>query len=437
MKILIVDDSPFITAQAKDMILSNNINAEIYECYNGDEAQNILEKDSYDILLIDVVMPGKSGIEVVKSIRRMKEYGDIYIIVMTSINKDNILREAFDSGANDFIRKPFDENELISRLKAAFRLRSYQYLYKTTLQNLQEKNKELATIANKLKETQDYLIHSEKMSAIGQIAAGIAHEINNPLGFISTNFETLYKYSKKMVEVISSINDIIKSVTNFNNIDCEKMKDDISNLSQLIHKNKIDYIISDIDDLFAESQEGIERVTRIVQSLRRFARSGHDSNFTYEDINDIIDETLIIAKNEIKYKIDIIKEYDKLPQVYCNRGEIGQVVLNIIINAVQAIKSQNKDERGHIIIKTWYDEENVYFSIKDDGPGIKRVYLSKIFEPFFTTKEVGQGTGLGLSISYDIIVNKHKGNIKVFSEEGNGAEFIVNIPRNNEISDNN
>lgn len=362
---------------------------------------------------------------------------EIYIIVMTSINKDNILREAFDSGANDFIRKPFDENELISRLKAAFRLRSYQYLYKTTLQNLQEKNKELATIANKLKETQDYLIHSEKMSAIGQIAAGIAHEINNPLGFISTNFETLYKYSKKMVEVISSINDIIKSVTNFNNIDCEKMKDDISNLSQLIHKNKIDYIISDIDDLFAESQEGIERVTRIVQSLRRFARSGHDSNFTYEDINDIIDETLIIAKNEIKYKIDIIKEYDKLPQVYCNRGEIGQVVLNIIINAVQAIKSQNKDERGHIIIKTWYDEENVYFSIKDDGPGIKRVYLSKIFEPFFTTKEVGQGTGLGLSISYDIIVNKHKGNIKVFSEEGNGAEFIVNIPRNNEISDNN
>ncbi|WP_272508297.1 response regulator [Caldicellulosiruptor naganoensis] len=151
---------------------------------------------------MDIVLPGVSGFDVLKFIRRTKEYGDIYVIVMTSLDDDEVIKESFSLGANDFIRKPINQIELTSRLRAAVRLRNYQYLYKSALNDLQEKNKELIELTKKLKETQDVLIQNEKMSAIGQLAAGIAHEINNPLGFVITNMGTLGKYIEKFKKLI-------------------------------------------------------------------------------------------------------------------------------------------------------------------------------------------------------------------------------------------
>ncbi|WAM32161.1 sensor histidine kinase [Caldicellulosiruptor naganoensis] len=208
-------------------------------------------------------------------------------------------------------------------------------------------------------------------------------------------------------------------------------------ISEFKKQFKFDFIIEDVDQLLSETMDGLRRVAHIVQTLKKFVRSGLDGQASYEDLNDIIEETLLIARNELKYDIEVIKEYGEIRQIYCNRGEIGQVILNILINAAQAIKSQpNRTQKGHIWIKTWEDSDFVYCSIKDDGPGIKKIYLKKIFEPFFTTKDVGKGTGLGLSISYDIIVNKHGGDIWAESEEGHGATFVFELPIKSKLLEN-
>jgi len=192
---------------------------------------------------------------------------------------------------------------------------------------------------------------------------------------------------------------------------------------------KYDFIVNDLGELFKESFSGLDRVTEIVQSLKNFARQDKIDLIKAEDITQIMDETLIIAKNESKYYVNIIKEYQEgLPDVECIRNQIGQVFLNIIVNAIQAIKGQGKAEKGNIYIKIYSDNINIMCSIRDDGPGIPDSMKSSIFDPFFTTKDVGEGTGLGLSISHDIIVNKHKGEIILNTQIGQGTEFVIKLP---------
>ncbi|ABP66930.1 response regulator receiver sensor signal transduction histidine kinase [Caldicellulosiruptor saccharolyticus DSM 8903] len=437
MRILIVDDSPLICRQINEIINSMEMNWEIWMVDTGEKAIELIDKNDIDIVFLDIVLPGISGFDVLKFVRRIKEYGDVYVIVMTSLDDDEVIKESFSLGANDFIRKPINQVELTYRLRAAVRLRNYQYLYKSALNDLQEKNKELIELTKKLKETQDVLIQNEKMSAIGQLAAGIAHEINNPLGFVITNIETLGKYIEKFKKIIEEYDKVSKSICSDNQIDMEGVIENCKRISELKKQLKFDFMVEDIDQLLDETMDGLRRVSHIVQSLKRFARSGLDGQASYEDLNDIIEETLLIARNELKYDIEVIKEYGEIRQIYCNRGEIGQVILNILINAAQAIKSQpNRTQKSHIWIKTWEDSDFVYCSIKDDGPGIKRIYLNKIFEPFFTTKDVGKGTGLGLSISYDIIVNKHGGDIWAESEEGSGATFVFKLPIRSKLLEN-
>ena len=191
---------------------------------------------------------------------------------------------------------------------------------------------------------------------------------------------------------------------------------------------KIDFILKDLPGLFNDSREGIDRITSIVQNLRDFSRIDQTGSLDKYNINDGIKATLVVAQNEIKYEADVETKLSEVPLILCNAGQINQVLLNILINAAQAIKSQERDNKGTITIKTYVTDDDVVCEISDDGPGIEPDKLPKIFDPFFTTKPVGKGTGLGLSVSYDIIVIKHNGKLIVNSAVDEGTKFTIKLP---------
>ena len=190
----------------------------------------------------------------------------------------------------------------------------------------------------------------------------------------------------------------------------------------------IDFILEDIDDIFAETTSGINRISDIVSSLRVYARTDKGDEKNYNNLLKMLQQAILITNNEVKYVAKIEVKVPKEIVIYCNGNQLGQVFINLIVNAAQAIKSQNRSSLGRITIKTKLIDNKIQIEVNDDGPGIPEENLAKIFEPFFTTKEVGQGTGLGLSIAYDIIVNKHGGSITAAGEVGKGASFIITLP---------
>lgn len=273
---------------------------------------------------------------------------------------------------------------------------------------LENVNRELEAAYSELKATQSQMVHGEKMASIGQLAAGVAHEINNPMGFITSNLRTLSKYVNKLTEFIQAQDQALG----------ESQGNGISGLRKQL---KIDYIAEDIGQLISESLEGADRVRKIVQNLKSFSRVDN-SEFQEADINECIESTLNIVWNELKYKATVEKEYGDIPRTKCYPQELNQVFVNLLVNAAHAIEKQ-----GTIRIRTWNGNSSVNVSISDTGCGIPKEIVNRIFEPFFTTKEVGKGTGLGLSISYDI-VKKHNGAISVESDTGRGTTFTVQIP---------
>ncbi len=281
---------------------------------------------------------------------------------------------------------------------------------------LEKKNREVEEAYEKLKATQAQVLQQEKMASIGQLAAGIAHEINNPIGFIMSNLNSLQKYMRRLNEFMQLQNEvnsrlIVEGVTS------EAIKDIWNKIKAL----KIDFILEDSDSLIKESLDGVDRVKHIVQDLKSFSRID-EAEFKMANINEGLESTINIVWNEIKYRAKLVKEYGDLPLTKCNPGQLNQVFMNILINAAHAIEKQ-----GEISVKTWADDGFINISISDTGCGIPQDKIGRIFEPFFTTKEVGKGTGLGLSIAYDII-NKHKGLIGVDSEVGKGTTFTIRIP---------
>jgi len=291
-------------------------------------------------------------------------------------------------------------------------------------EKLIQKNTELAEALQEIKQTQSKLIHQEKLAGIGQLAAGVAHEINNPLGFIDSNFESLAKYLQTMTELIHQYQTVKTMLIKSEPGITEK----IDAIDQFESKNKITRILDDVVDLLSESQDGLDRISKIVISLRTFARNDEQNQFAEFDLNQGLQNVLILTHNEIKYHANVHQELSDIPLIQAVGGHINQVLLNIILNAAQAIKVMDRQEIGQIKLSTWHDVKSVYCAIEDNGVGISSENMDSIFNPFFTTKPVGHGTGLGLSISYDIIVNRHKGEITVESEPGKGAKFTIKLP---------
>lgn len=269
-----------------------------------------------------------------------------------------------------------------------------------------------------IKRNQAQMIQSEKMAGLGQLAAGVAHEINNPVGFVTSNLQTLKKYSLSIKKMISEYDSLVSSVQSK---DFEKSVSFLTELAKTKEKEDIAYILDDLDNLVKESIDGTNRVKEIVKGLKSFARLD-EAEMKEADINEGIESTLKIVWNEIKYKCEVIKKLSPLPMIVCFPGQLNQVFMNLIVNAAQAIQ-----EKGTLTIESFVEKEDIVIRFTDTGSGIKPENLEKLFNPFFTTKAVGKGTGLGLSVSYGII-KKHKGDIFVESQVGVGTTFTIKLP---------
>ena len=272
---------------------------------------------------------------------------------------------------------------------------------------------EQGILIKKLEEAQNYLLQSEKMASIGQLAAGVAHEINNPIGYVFSNLGSLEKYVQDTFVMLNLYEQAELKISD---------PEVLTNLKATKNKLDINFLKEDLPALIDESREGITRVKKIVQNLKDFSHLDIVEEWHFSDLHKGLDSTLNIVNNEIKYKADLVKEYGDIPEVECLSSQINQVFMNLVVNAAHAIEGH-----GTIKICTGQHREEVWVAVSDTGMGIPPEYIKKIFDPFFTTKPVGKGTGLGLSLSYSIIHNHH-GRIDVQSEVGKGSTFTVWLP---------
>jgi signal transduction histidine kinase len=410
-----VDDSKIMLNVAKDIIEESDILCNLRTFLDPVVALDYIKKNTVDLVITDLVMPKMNGLELIEAVKSDQDLMLIKMLIVTSIDDSIKLSEAFSLGASDYITKPYNDYEFLARIKNAIREIKLRKELAIQLERTKEEHKKLYVVNERLRVTQAQLIQKEKMAGIGQLAAGIAHEINNPLGFILSNFETLEEY-------ISFIHTLMKKY------EALEITDD--SIEKLKKEQDYEFVINDIYEIIEDTSAGLSRVKEIIKSLRSFSRIDAFKEFVKYNINEGIEETLIIAKNEYKYVASVEKKLREVPDIEAYAGEINQVILNILINAVHAIKANEENiEHGLIEIKTeLLDDSHVLLSISDNGCGMDQKTISKMFDPFFTTKDVGVGTGLGLSITYDIITNKHNGTIEVESYENIGTTINITLP---------
>lgn len=315
-------------------------------------------------------------------------------------------------GTDSFQPVDINSQDEIGRLAASFNEMA------ADLQNTTVSKARLEEALRQLQLAQSQLIQQEKLAGIGQLAAGVAHEINNPMAFIISNLETLRQYTDRLGQFVAlqqvALNDLARDGGK------TAAAEVVASVRNVRRSIKIDHVLSDTKDLIGETLDGAARVKNIVHDLQGFARS--DQVRKMANINDGIDAMVNVIGSELKDVAAVTKNLGELPLTRCNPGQLNQVFMNLLVNAAQAIESF-----GEIRIRTWADDDNIFITFADNGRGIPAANMNRIFEPFFTTKEVGKGTGLGLSVSYDIIRN-HGGEIKVESNEGKGTTVTVVLP---------
>ncbi|HLO50742.1 MAG TPA: response regulator [Kamptonema sp.] len=411
--ILIVDDTPTNLDVISETL--SEVGYEVAIAISGERALQQVERISPDLILLDVMMPGIDGFETCKRLKSNPNTCDIPIIFMTAMGDTDYKVKGFELGAVDYITKPFQAQEVLMRVRTHLRL-------SLLTQNLE---KQVAHKTAALQASQLQIIQSEKLSTLGNLVAGIAHEINNPIGFIGSNIQPALDY----------ITDI------FGLLDLYQKKypqPDIE-IQNEIETIDLDYIREDLTKLVASMQEGVKRIKDISTSLRTFSRADSDLPVAC-DIHEGIDSTIMILKhrlkaNENRPEIVVIKDYGNLPQVECYAGQLNQVFMNLLSNAIDAVEDSNEGRKygeidNQITIKTEFsdDPKQVIIKIKDNGIGMSVEVQEKIFEHLFTTKSVGQGTGLGLAIANQIVVEKHHGQITVNSVPSEGTVFSIIIP---------
>lgn len=419
--VLIVDDAPTNLEVISETLETAGL--EVAIALSGEQALEQLQYSQPDLILLDVMMPGIDGFAVCQRLKQLPATQHIPVIFMTALADTEHRIKGLEMGAVDYITKPFQEKEVLARVKTQLQLMQLTHqLEKQVIDRTQELQQALV----QLQASQVQLIQSEKMSALGNLVAGVAHEINNPLNFLKGGI-----YSGK-----DYVQDLLAHLVLYQ----QYYPNPVSPIQDNAKDIDLEFLIEDLPKLLDSMQRASDRIESISTSLRTFSRADTEHKVN-ANLHDGIDSTLLILKyrlkaNEHRPDIEVLQDYGDLPLVKCFFGQLNQVFMNILANAIdmfdEMAEHQSFDELDahpqQIKIRTTANSNEVQIQICDNGKGITEEVKAKIFDHLFTTKGVGKGTGLGLAIARQIVVEKHGGSLEVQSELGKGAEFCIRLP---------
>jgi signal transduction histidine kinase len=401
MKVLIADDEAVSRLMLQRFLESWG--HEVAAAADGARAWELFERSDFSVVISDWIMPEVDGLELIRRIRACPRPGYVYVILLTAkTQKEDVVR-GIEAGADDFVSKPFDREELRARLRAGERILQLE-------RTLAEQNRAL-------RQAQAAMVQSEKLASLGQLAAGVAHEINNPITYVTNNLVVLQRDGLAVLDLLTRYSQARARLA-------QADPEQAAALAAVEEEIDLDYVRQNLPRQFETSLKGLERVRDIVRNLRDFARLD-EAEFKEVDVNAALQTTGEILRHEFKLKsVRLETDFQELASILGHPVKINQVFLNLILNAIQACAPG-----GTIVVRTRPDgDQGVLVEVADNGCGIRPEHLPHIFEPFFTTKPVGQGTGLGLSVSYGI-VRDHGGTIDVESQAGQGSTFRVRLPR--------
>jgi two-component system, NtrC family, sensor kinase len=418
--ILVVDDNPNNIRVLFDVL--HGAGFKVYVVKSGELALQNLALIQPDLILLDVMMPGLDGFETCRRMKANAATKDTPVIFMTVLSDVENKVKGFKMGAVDYITKPIQVEEVIARVNVHLALRNTQVQLINEVSERKQSEMKLQQVLEELQTKQAELIQSEKMSSLGQLMAGVAHEINNPINFISANLFHASQY----------IQDLLNLVQLYQKYNPSPEPALLSEIEEI----ELDFLKEDLPKLLGSMQVGVDRIQQILLSLRIFSHAD-EGEMKLVDIHQGIDSTLMILAYRLKAtsdrpKIEVMKKYGNLPLVECYGGQLNQVFMNILSNAIdgleQAIKAQKSFTPCITIGTEVIDSDRVAIRIADNGLGIPEEIKQRIFEAFFTTKPIGMGTGFGLAISHQIITEKHNGSLECVSSLGQGAEFSIIVP---------